>query len=121
MGGILLVGIVVPFVASGFQTLEVAYALIFAMAILGLNMLTGYSGQISLGHGAFVAIGAFTTAIGIRTFAPAVPGHDPTGRAGVRHRGLRHRPGARAPRRHLPRAGHVRLWRGHTRPAQEAD
>jgi branched-chain amino acid transport system permease protein len=68
LGGLLLVGVVVPFVASGFQTLEVAYALIFAMAILGLNLLTGYSGQISLGHGAFVAIGAFTAAIGIRTF-----------------------------------------------------
>jgi branched-chain amino acid transport system permease protein len=54
-----------PFVASGFQTLELAYALIFAMAILGLNILTGFSGQVSLGHGAFMAIGAFTTAIGV--------------------------------------------------------
>ncbi len=57
----------VPFVASAFQTLELAYALIFAIAILGLNMLTGFSGQISLGHGAFLAIGAFTTAIGVHT------------------------------------------------------
>jgi branched-chain amino acid transport system permease protein len=57
----------VPFVASGFQTLELAYALIFAIAILGLNVLTGFSGQISLGHGAFVAIGAFTTAIGVHS------------------------------------------------------
>jgi len=57
----------VPFVASGFQTLEVTYALIFAIAILGLNVLTGFSGQISLGHGAFVAIGAFTAAIGVHT------------------------------------------------------
>lgn len=56
-----------PFVSSGFQTLEFAYALIFAIAILGLNILTGFSGQISLGHGAFLAIGAFTTAIGVRT------------------------------------------------------
>jgi branched-chain amino acid transport system substrate-binding protein len=61
------VALAVPFVASGFQTLEFAYALIFAMAILGLNILTGFSGQISLGHGAFVAIGAFTAAIGMRT------------------------------------------------------
>jgi branched-chain amino acid transport system permease protein len=66
-GALLLVGLIVPFVASGFQTLEVAYALIFAIAILGLNVLTGFSGQISLGHGAFLAIGAFTTAIGVRT------------------------------------------------------
>jgi branched-chain amino acid transport system permease protein len=69
---LLLVGAVValglPFVLSGFQTLELAYALIFAIAILGLNVLTGFSGQISLGHGAFMAIGAFTTAIGIHRF-----------------------------------------------------
>jgi branched-chain amino acid transport system permease protein len=63
----LLIALAVPFVASGFQTLEVTYALIFAIAILGLNVLTGYSGQISLGHSAFVAIGAFTTAIGVHT------------------------------------------------------
>jgi len=63
----LVIALAVPFVASGFQTLEVAYALIFAIAILGLNVLTGYSGQISLGHSAFVAIGAFTTAIGVHT------------------------------------------------------
>jgi branched-chain amino acid transport system permease protein len=58
----------VPFFVSGFQTLELAYALIFAIAILGLNLLTGFSGQISLGHGAFLAIGAFTTAIGMQRF-----------------------------------------------------
>jgi branched-chain amino acid transport system permease protein len=63
-----LVALGVPFVASGFQTLELAYALIFAIAILGLNLLTGFSGQISLGHGAFLAIGAFTTAIGMQRF-----------------------------------------------------
>jgi branched-chain amino acid transport system permease protein len=61
-----LVALMLPFVSSGFQTLEFAYALIFAMAILGLNILTGFSGQISLGHGAFLAIGAFTTAIGMQ-------------------------------------------------------
>ena len=67
LGVIALICLAVPFLASGFQTLEFAYALIFAMAILGLNILTGFSGQISLGHGAFMAIGAFTTAIGVHT------------------------------------------------------
>jgi branched-chain amino acid transport system permease protein len=67
LGLIVLVSLAVPILASGFQTLEFAYALIFAIAILGLNLLTGFSGQISLGHGAFVAIGAFTTAIGVHT------------------------------------------------------
>ena len=33
------------------------------MVLLGLNLLTGYNGQISLGHGAFYALGAYTTAI----------------------------------------------------------
>jgi branched-chain amino acid transport system permease protein len=65
LGLVLVVALALPFVSSGFQTLEFAYALIFAMAILGLNILTGFSGQISLGHGAFLAIGAFTTAIGV--------------------------------------------------------
>jgi branched-chain amino acid transport system permease protein len=64
---VVVVALALPFVSSSFQTLELAYALIFAIAILGLNMLTGFSGQISLGHGAFMAIGAFTTAIGVRS------------------------------------------------------
>jgi branched-chain amino acid transport system permease protein len=67
LGALLVIALAVPFVSSGFQTLEFAYALIFAIAILGLNILTGYSGQISLGHSAFLAIGAFTTAIGVHT------------------------------------------------------
>ena len=37
--------------------------MVYAIALLGLNMLTGYNGQISLGHGAFYAIGAYTAAI----------------------------------------------------------
>jgi len=37
--------------------------LVYAIALLGLNILTGYSGQISLGHGAFYALGAYCTAI----------------------------------------------------------
>ena len=36
---------------------------IFFIAILGLNILVGYTGQISIGHGAFMAIGGYATAI----------------------------------------------------------
>jgi branched-chain amino acid transport system permease protein len=36
---------------------------IYFIAILGLNVLVGYTGQISIGHGAFMAIGGYTTAI----------------------------------------------------------
>lgn len=66
LGATAALAVALPFVLSGFQTLELAYALIFAIAILGLNILTGFSGQISLGHGAFMALGAFTAAIGVQ-------------------------------------------------------
>jgi branched-chain amino acid transport system permease protein len=42
-------------------------ALILAIAITGLNLITGYTGQISIGHSAFFALGAYTTAILIDT------------------------------------------------------
>ncbi len=52
-----------PGFVSDFETREYAYVAIYLVALLGLNILTGYTGQISLGHGAFMAIGAYTTAI----------------------------------------------------------
>jgi branched-chain amino acid transport system permease protein len=42
---------------------ELTLVLVYAVAVLGLNLLVGYSGQISLGHGAFFAVGAYTAAI----------------------------------------------------------
>jgi branched-chain amino acid transport system permease protein len=60
---ILLVAIALPFATSGFRLFQFTQVLIYAIALLGLNMLTGYNGQFSLGHGAFYAIGAYTTAI----------------------------------------------------------
>ena len=42
--------------------------MVYAIAILGLALLTGFNGQISLGHGAFYAIGAYTTAILMTTW-----------------------------------------------------
>ncbi|MEN2977767.1 branched-chain amino acid ABC transporter permease (plasmid) [Tistrella bauzanensis] len=58
-----LAGLLLPWCLSGFQVFQATQILIYAVAILGLNLLTGYSGQISLGHGAFYAIGAYGTAI----------------------------------------------------------
>ena len=52
-----------PTQVTSFQSFEWAEVLIFAIAIMGLNLLVGYSGQLSLGHGALMAIGAYTTAI----------------------------------------------------------
>ncbi len=52
-----------PTVVSSFMASEWAGALILAIAIMGLNILVGYSGQLSLGHGAFMALGAYTSAV----------------------------------------------------------
>ena len=52
-----------PFFISEYRTFQFTLVLVYAIALLGLNMLTGYNGQISLGHGAFYAIGAYTAAI----------------------------------------------------------
>jgi branched-chain amino acid transport system permease protein len=54
---------VAPFALSSFHTFQLTQILIYAIALLGLNLLTGYSGQISLGHGAFYGIGAYVAAI----------------------------------------------------------
>lgn len=58
-----IVALGLPFVMTDFTTFQLTLAMIYAIALLGLNMLTGYNGQISLGHGAFYAIGAYTAAI----------------------------------------------------------
>src|SRR5207237_5424207 len=52
-----------PFLLSNFRLFQSTHVFIYAIALLGLNILTGFNGQISLGHGAFYALGAYTTAI----------------------------------------------------------
>ncbi|HUJ56606.1 MAG TPA: branched-chain amino acid ABC transporter permease [Gaiellaceae bacterium] len=52
-----------PFTLSDYHVALAAQVGIFFVGVLGLNILTGYSGQISIGHGAFMAIGGYTTAI----------------------------------------------------------
>jgi branched-chain amino acid transport system permease protein len=52
-----------PTVISSFLTSEWTQAIVLAIAIMGLNILVGFSGQLSLGHGAFMALGAYTSAI----------------------------------------------------------
>jgi branched-chain amino acid transport system permease protein len=61
VGGVVLIGL--PTLTNQFFTFEFAKVAIFVCALLGLNLLTGYSGQISLGNGAFMAVGGYTTAI----------------------------------------------------------
>jgi branched-chain amino acid transport system permease protein len=58
-----LVVALLPSFISSYHALEWANVGIYFVALLGLNVLTGYSGQVSLGHGAFMAIGGYTSAI----------------------------------------------------------
>ncbi|MDX1658715.1 MAG: branched-chain amino acid ABC transporter permease [Nitriliruptorales bacterium] len=60
---LLAVAIWAPFFFAPFRVFQFSRVLIFAIAILGLGLLTGFNGQISLGHGAFFAIGAYTAAV----------------------------------------------------------
>lgn len=54
---------ILPFLFEDFTVFQINLMLVYAIAVLGLNILTGYGGQISLGHGAFYAIGAYTAAV----------------------------------------------------------
>lgn len=56
-------------------TAALVIAGIYVIAVLGLDVLMGYAGQVSLGHAAFMAIGGYTTALlVIRTGAPSLVG-----------------------------------------------
>jgi branched-chain amino acid transport system permease protein len=54
---------VVPLLASTYQVYVVTTLLIACIGALGLNVLTGLAGQISIGHGAFIGVGAFASAL----------------------------------------------------------
>ena len=60
---LLLVACALPLLVSDYRVFQFNLVLVYAIALLGLNLLTGYNGQISLGHGAFYAIGAYCAAI----------------------------------------------------------
>ena len=55
--------VALPFLVSNYRVFQFNMVLVYTIVLLGLNMLTGYNGQISLGHGAFYAIGAYVAAI----------------------------------------------------------
>jgi branched-chain amino acid transport system permease protein len=63
IAGLVVVAFIVPLVATSFVTFQLTEVLIYGLAILGLNLLTGFNGQFSLGHSAFFGLGAYTAAI----------------------------------------------------------
>jgi branched-chain amino acid transport system permease protein len=68
---LLVASCLLPFLLSNYRIFQVTLALAYSIAVLGLNILTGYNGQISLGHGAFYALGAYVTAILMAKFGVA--------------------------------------------------
>ena len=61
---IVLVALVAAaFVFSDYHLFQLTMVVVYGIAILGMTVLTGINGQISLGHGAFYAIGAYTTGV----------------------------------------------------------
>ena len=64
----LIFAVSLTFLVSGYHLFQLTLLVAYALAILGLNLVTGYNGQISLGHGAFYAVGAYTAAILISEF-----------------------------------------------------
>jgi branched-chain amino acid transport system permease protein len=77
--------VLLPRYMGEFRLLQFTLVAIYVIALLGLNILTGYSGQISLCHGAFVGIGAYITALlslgrpGLEAFALDPPSWLPLG------------------------------------------
>ena len=60
---LLVLAIALAFMVKGYVLFQATMLLSYAIALVGLNLLTGYNGQISLGHGAFFAIGAYTVGV----------------------------------------------------------
>lgn len=69
LAAFLALAVALPFIGgktgliSNFTFLQISLMIVYAIAVLGLNLLTGFNGQISLGHGAFFAAGAYVAAI----------------------------------------------------------
>ena len=113
---IVLVAFVLPFVLTDslLQTLAIGFA--FAIGALGLNIVTGLAGQVSLGHAFFLGVGAYTAAaisgdpdgrsigFGITNILVWLPAAGAGRRARRRARGTAGHPAARA----LPRHRHAR-------------
>lgn len=60
---LVIVLLLAPFLVKNYRVFQFNLVLVYAIAVLGLNILTGFNGQISLGHGAFFAIGGYAAAV----------------------------------------------------------
>jgi branched-chain amino acid transport system permease protein len=58
-----LLWLAVPLIAGTYEIRVLNLAMIFGIAVLGLQLIVGYTGQLSFGHAAFFGIGAYTAAL----------------------------------------------------------
>ncbi|HEY6295945.1 MAG TPA: branched-chain amino acid ABC transporter permease, partial [Streptosporangiaceae bacterium] len=66
LGLAVVVGVIVAVLSirlNAFRDYQIAEIAMYVAAVAGLTVLTGLSGQISLGHGGFMAVGAYATAL----------------------------------------------------------
>jgi branched-chain amino acid transport system permease protein len=63
---VLLILIAVPRLVDPYRTIELAYGLVFAIAVLGFNLLLGYNGLLSFGHSAYFGVGAYAVAFMVK-------------------------------------------------------
>ena len=54
-----------PFLLSDYQVYQLSLVVVYMVAVLGFNLLSGFTGQVSLGHGAFFAMGAYTAVVAL--------------------------------------------------------
>ncbi|MGH9187994.1 MAG: branched-chain amino acid ABC transporter permease [Acidimicrobiales bacterium] len=62
IAALVLVWVQAPLNLSDYQLTVLGYAGVAAIGAIGLNLLTGYTGQVSLGHGFFIAVGSYSVA-----------------------------------------------------------
>ena len=63
IAALVLAAFLLPLAVGGFVAFQLTLVMVYGLAILGLDLLTGFNGQFSLGHSAFYGIGAYTAAI----------------------------------------------------------
>lgn len=67
------VAVLMTFIVTDFRLYQLATVASWSVAMLGLNLLTGYNGQISIGHATFMAIGGYVVAITVRDYGMSYP------------------------------------------------
>ncbi|MFC4114431.1 branched-chain amino acid ABC transporter permease [Nonomuraea zeae] len=63
LGAVTVAAVALPFVLPPYLLFQATLVLVYAIALLGLDLVVGHGGQISLGHGAFFGVGAYTAAV----------------------------------------------------------